>query len=70
MTDLKARIAILQPLAGDTIVITTPWPMTDEQRRAYQQEAANCLPEGVKVLVLCGGSTLMHIMAPGAGAKP
>lgn len=68
MNDLRARIAILAPQAGDTIVITTPWPMTDEQRRAYQAEAANELPAGVKVLVLCGGSTMMHIMAPNPAA--
>lgn len=67
MTDLEARIAVLTPKAGDSIVISHATHMlTKVQCEAIKSAAAAALPEGVKVLVLSGGLTMQHVVAPTA----
>jgi len=70
LSDLKAKVFLLTPQVGDTIVITTPWPMHKEQVKELETETLERLPEGVKVLVLHNGMTMMHIANPRPPAEP
>lgn len=67
MNDLEARIAVLTPKAGDCIVISHPACMlTKAQVEQIKSAATAALPDGVKVLVLSGGLTMQHVVAPEA----
>lgn len=67
MSELEARIAVLTPKAGDCIVISHPERMlTKGQAEQIERAAEPALPDGVKVLVLGGGLTLQHVVAPEA----
>jgi len=64
MNDIEMRIYVMCPKAGDSVVITCPHRLDKKQIEHIRSYAEGALPEGVKVLVLDGGLTATHIMAP------
>jgi hypothetical protein len=64
MSDIEARIEVLRPVAGDTIVLSVPGRVTAKQRDQIRCAAVGLLPAAVKVLVLDSGITMAHIVAP------
>ena len=70
MGDIEARIEVLRPKAGDTIVLTVPGRLTDRQRDQVRRAAAEWMPANVKVLVLDSGITMAHLVAPAPTPQP
>lgn len=57
------RAQIITAKAGDTIVVTARSTLSNDQRALLRAMFAAHLPEGVKLMVLEGGTTLTHIRA-------
>jgi hypothetical protein len=64
MSDVQARIEVLRPKPGDTIVLTIDGRLTKQQHDRVVELLASKIPAGVPVLVLDSSTSMAHIVSP------
>ena len=65
-SDIAARVDVLRPKLGDTLVVTYASRLSAEQRNAIKAQVELLVPDGVKAMVLDGGASLALVAAPAA----
>lgn len=63
MPAVAVELAKLELKAGDTLVVTVPMRINDEQRNGIDFILRPIVPSGVRVLVLDGGTSLSVLSA-------